>query len=643
MTRRWWPLLAGYLVAAVVLAGYGAVSGARRFAQARVTDPGPLTEIAGPVGYFTATLAGAVTLGALLYVVITARPDDAHVIDPPSFRAHRLAEVTAAVWLVAALLMIPVQAGMTTGASGFALLAQGRLPDALAVSEMARAWIVVAVCAAAIAATLRLTVRWVPHAVLLIPASIAVVAPPVTGNAGQGPDHDYAGSAAIVFATMLAITAGLRVTAAICRPGPELSRRISVVLTCGGAIALAYGAMLALLLLDGPADLLRTDYGRWLALAAVLLTAVTAADALAWRRGALTGGYLTGTSWAITAAVAAVSAMAIQAAPRLLNHDYTIWDVFLGYELPDPPNLWRLVTDWRFDSFFGAVALVAAALYIAGYLRLRRRGDDWSTGRLLSWLIGCLALLIGTSSGMRTYGSAMFSVHMAEHMLINMFVPILLVLGGPVTLALRALRPADHDATPGPREWVLALVHSKFTGFFAHPATAFLMFVSTLYIVYFTPLFDTLVRYHWGHELMTTHFLMSGYLFFWVIIGIDPGPRRLPFLGRLAVLFAVMPFHAFFGIALMTMTSIIGGDFYRMLDLPWMHSLIDDQHLGGSITWGSSELPILIVVIALVVQWARSDRRAARRADRHADAGYSGDDDLDAYNAMLAELAKHRN
>jgi cytochrome c oxidase assembly factor CtaG len=139
---------------------------------------------------------------------------------------------------------------------------------------------------------------------------------------------------------------------------------------------------------------------------------------------------------------------------------------------------------------------------------------------------------------------------------------------------------------------------------------------------------------------MTLHFLITGYLFFWGIIGVDPGPRRLPFIGRLALLFAVMPFHAFFGIATMTMPSIIGGSFYRQLDLPWLSSLVDDQHLGGAIAWGSSELPVLVVVVALVVQWSRQDRRTATRTDRHTDAKY--DDDLEAYNAMLRELAKNR-
>ena len=339
-------------------------------------------------------------------------------------------------------------------------------------------------------------------------------------------------------------------------------------------------------------------------------------------------------------AVAAISAMAVQTAPRLLAHQFTAWDVFLGYQLPDPPNALRLLTVWRFDVLLGVAAVVLAGAYVVGVLRLRRRGDSWPPGRLVAWLFGCAALLFATSSGVRAYGSAMFSVHMGEHMALNMFIPVFLVLGAPITLALRALPAAGAGHPPGPREWLLWLVHSPVSRFLSHPATAFVLFVGSLYAVYFTPVFDTLVRYHWGHEFMSLHFLITGYLFFWGIIGIDPGPKRLPFIGRLGMLFAVMPFHAFFGIATMTMTQILGGTFYRSLDLPWLASLNDDQHLGGAIAWGSSELPIIVVVVALVAQWARQDRRTAVRTDRHADAHY--DDDLDAYNAMLRELAKNR-
>jgi putative copper resistance protein D len=106
------------------------------------------------------------------------------------------------------------------------------------------------------------------------------------------------------------------------------------------------------------------------------------------------------------------------------------------------------------------------------------------------------------------------------------------------------------------------------------------------------------------------------------------------------LLFAIMPFHAFFGLSMMSSESTVGADFYRGLALPWVPDINADQHLGGAIAWGASEVPLVMVVIALVTQWARQDRRESVRSDRHADAGY--DDEMDSYNKMLRELARQR-
>jgi cytochrome c oxidase assembly factor CtaG len=646
VTGRSALLAAGYLVATAALVWYGLAAGARRFDVTGDSYPGGLTAGAEPAGYYTAALCGALCLGGLAYIVTVARPDSRGVIDEKAFRVHLLVERVAAVWAISAVLMCVVQAANDSGVAVTRLVRSTAMFDVIAASEMSRAWIVTALCAAVVAVAVRLSLRWVSHCVLMLPTLIGVVALPVSGNAASGPDHDYATSAAIVFAVALAVVTGIKAAAVLSPSGPELHARVLVAECLSGAIALVYGAML-LSLLMGSGGITATDYGRLALVAAVALALTWAGDVarvLACRRRSLvvgSGGIAAAGALATFAAMAAVSAMATQHAPRLLEHEFTSWDVLLGYALPDPPNVLRILTVWRFDTFIGVGALALAAAYLFGVVRLHRRGDRWPAGRLLSWLAGCAVLLFTSSSGVKAYGSAMFSVHMAEHMTLNMFVPILLVLGGPVTLALRALPAAGDGEPPGPREWLLWLVHSKVTAFLAHPVTAFILFVASLYLVYFTAVFDTLVRYHWGHELMSVHFLLVGYLFFWAIIGIDPGPRRLPFLGRLGLLFAVMPFHAFFGIAAMTMTSIIGGQFYRSLALPWLSSIVDDQHLGGAIAWGSSELPVIIVVVALIAQWARQDRRAAVRADRHADSSYA-DDELDAYNAMLRELARTR-
>ena len=604
------------------------------FAGLSPTTPTIVGEV---LGRFTATLAGAVCLGGLVVILIGAQPDDRGVLDAAAFRAHLVVERLSVVWAVTASVMVAVQAAADAGVSAARLVGSGRLTAALGASETGRAWVAVAVCAAVIAIASRLSVRWEWHVPLAIPAIVGVVAVPVTGNAGQGPNHDYATSSVIVFAVAVSVWAGVTIVAAMAPADPAVRGRVAISAAVAGSVALGYGLVL-LALRAGFGDLVGSGYGRLGLLVAMALVVGVIGDLTAGRsrrRWAAVPGAVVAMG-----AIAALSAMAVQTAPRLLSTQPTVFDILLGYQLPGAPTPLRLLSFWRFDAFLGVAALVLAGAYVLGVVRLRRRGDRWPAGRTVSWLAGCAALLVATGSGVRSYGSAMFSVHMVEHMTLNMFVPVLLVLGAPVTLALRVLPSAAAGAPPGPREWIVRVVHSPFTAFLSNPITAFVLFVGSLYVVYFTPLFDTLVRYHWGHEFMAVHFLLTGYLFYWGIIGVDPGPRRLPFLGRLALLFAIMPFHAFFGLAMMSSESAVGANFYRGLALPWVPDINADQHLGGAIAWGASEVPLVIVVIALVTQWARQDRRESVRSDRHADAGY--DDDMDAYNNMLRELARHR-
>ncbi|CAN5705246.1 cytochrome c oxidase assembly protein [soil metagenome] len=640
-SRRVAVLCAAGVSTLAALLVYVVLSGPSKYLETGDSPAGLLTGALMQGGTFLGTFIGGLCLGAIVYLLVVARPDERGVIDAGGFRAHLIAERSAFAWVICAVAMTAISAADDAGVSVTRLVASPAITDAIAADQRAIGWIVTACAALLVAAVLRWSLRWVSHAVLMLPAVIAVVAVPVTGNAASGPNHDYATGTVILFTVAVAILLGLKATEAAL---PSGDWRVRAVMAGAGAVAVGYGAVLLALLVPARYAF-TTAYGRWGLVAAVLVVTVVVTDVVLLRRQrchdrlhptADAAGAL-----AMIAAVGAISAMAVRTAPALLAHQFTTWDVYLGYRLPGPPTAVTLLTIWRFDTLIGVAAVVAAVGYVIAVMRLRRRGDSWPPGRTIAWLMGCGALLFVSSSGVKAYGSAMFSVHMGEHMALNMFIPVLLVLGAPATLALRVLPAAPSDTRPGPREWLLTVLQSKVTGFFSHPGVAVVLFVASLYLVYFTPLFDTLARYHWGHELMAVHFLITGYLFYWAIIGIDPGPRRLPFLGRLGLLFAVMPFHAFFGIATMSMAAIIGGTFYGHLDLPWVQNLNHDQWLGGAIAWGASEVPILIVVIALITQWARQDRRDSERIDRQSDT-YHNDDDLDAYNAMLRELSRTR-
>jgi len=309
----------------------------------------------------------------------------------------------------------------------------------------------------------------------------------------------------------------------------------------------------------------------------------------------------------------------------------------LGYAMPPAPTLWRLLTDVWPDWVFLALATLAVGTYLAGVRRLRLRGDSWPVSRTLGWVTGWLLALVATCSGLGRYGTLMFSVHMVQHMLLSMVVPIPLVLGAPVTLALRALRRGT-DGRRGVREWLLTALHAPWMRVVAHPVFGFALFVASFYGLYFSPIFQALMQGHVGHVAMNVHFLAVGYLLYWTVCGLDHSPVPLPHLARLVIMFAAAPFHAFFAIALTVTSSVIAQSWYVGLDRPWHTDLLADQHLGGDLTWGFGEVPILLVSLALIVQWSRSDDRSARRHDRQADR--DGEAELTAYNAYLASLAE---
>lgn len=174
--------------------------------------------------------------------------------------------------------------------------------------------------------------------------------------------------------------------------------------------------------------------------------------------------------------------------------------------------------------------------------------------------------------------------------------------------------------------------------FLTHPIVASAIFVAGFYALYLGGIFDAYADSHAAHLLMNLHFLLSGYLFYWVVIGIDPKPRQVEPLTKLAMVFGSLPFHAFFGIALMSMTTVLGGWFYRGLGLGWNGDLLGDQRTGGSLAWASGEVPLVVVMLALLIQWSRSDQRLAQCTDRAA--VRDNDAALAAHNAMFAELAK---
>jgi putative membrane protein len=315
-----------------------------------------------------------------------------------------------------------------------------------------------------------------------------------------------------------------------------------------------------------------------------------------------------------------------------------------GMHLPDlAPTTGRLLgLDLGTASPVAWVAVALAALYLAGLLRLRRRGIAWPALRTVSFLAGCATVFYVAASGLQAYGMALFSVHMVQHMVLTMLSPLAMLLGAPVTLALRTLSTSRGPAG-APRRLLLWGLHSRLGRIVSHPAFTVPLFIASLYGVYLTPIFDDLMASRTGHTLMLLHFLGTGLLFFGPILAVDPWPRRSGPGGRMLELMLPVPFHAFFGVVVMMSSSLLLASF---ADPPasWHIDPMWDQGSAGGIAWAFGELPTVLVLAYVVAQWSKSEDRANRSAERARERaiarGESGEDpELTAYNERLRRLA----
>jgi putative copper resistance protein D len=338
----------------------------------------------------------------------------------------------------------------------------------------------------------------------------------------------------------------------------------------------------------------------------------------------------------VAAGIAAGLARTPTPVDEVLNQNPSPAEILTGEPLPPEFTFEKYFTVWHIDLIWLLVCAFGIFFYLVGVWRLHKRGDKWPWYRTVLWVLGLALLFYITNGGINAYEMYLFSAHMGAHMTLGMMVPILLVPGAPVTLAMRAIAKRQ-DNTRGGREWILKAVHSGYANVISHPLFATVNFVGSLWLFYYTPIFRWATSDHIGHEWMIVHFLLAGYLFVQSLIGIDPVKSRFPYPFRLVQLLAAMTVHAFFGLGIMSSENLMLADWFGAMGRTWGSTPLEDQQAGGAIAWSVGEIPNLILALVIGFQWSRSDAREAKRTDRQADR--TDDAELKAYNDMLARQA----
>lgn len=621
--------------------------GSAAYEQIYYTFPGFDVAVPTAIGQGLGDLAAMLTLGALLYLLFfrDARGTRAIQIKPsPEFTVLRLASVS---WAVVSAGMVILESLDSVGMPISRLAEPGAFAFLYSASAFPRAWTVSLIAAVVTSFFCQFLTRWTGLLIPLWVTCFGILAPVVVGQILVGPNHDIGGDTGTYQTLASGAIFGVILIATIrAAQGRSLDPVVKTRLTRFVLVGIVFIACTDVLLTWfklGGSSLLESETG-WQILARWVCLVLLALALLCWRavqRSSLAQlAFLPPAIATLSIAgwIGITSAMTRIPPPHYFQPT-TISQVYLGFNVDEPPSVLVWFTHWRPNLLFIVLAIAAVAAYLWAVHVLRSRGDQWPIGRTVSWICGWCVVVFATSSGFGKYSGPDFGTHMIVHMSLNMLAPIFLVMGGIITLLLRASR-SNPTRPAGLRQWITWVLHWKVLRFVYNPLIVFVLFVGSYYGLYFTGIFGEAMRFHWAHQFMNVHFLIAGYLFYGLVIGVDRPPRPLPHIGKLGFVLAAMPFHAFFGVILMMADSgWVAENFYLYFGLPWT-DLPASQYLGGGVAWAGGELPLLLVIIALGIQWSRQDANEARRKDRHLDSGR--DEEFDDYNKMLETLANRR-
>ncbi|QBJ98655.1 cytochrome c oxidase assembly protein [Rhodococcus sp. ABRD24] len=298
-----------------------------------------------------------------------------------------------------------------------------------------------------------------------------------------------------------------------------------------------------------------------------------------------------------------------------------------------PPSLGAMVS-WNPQPLplLPLAGLALAIWYCWAVRQVCRKGRQWHWFRTVSFLCGCLLLMLVTGLGIEGYGFEIFSAWMFQHLTLSMVVPPLLVLGCPGTLLLRSTPHTGWGVAV--LRCALGALRSRTARVVLHPGITIPLFLFSYYGIYLSPVFDIVSRSWAGHTALEVFFIATGILFIVPVLSTGPLPVRQSYLGRFFDLFVEMPLHVFIGVILMMATSPLLSTFASP-PADWGVDLMADQQLAGALAWSYGEPVALFVVVIFAIRWRRDEERVNALDDKRSQ---QGDAALAEYNDFLKSL-----
>jgi cytochrome c oxidase assembly factor CtaG len=284
----------------------------------------------------------------------------------------------------------------------------------------------------------------------------------------------------------------------------------------------------------------------------------------------------------------------------------------LAGALPPPFGPGALLSEWRLDPVAIALAAGAGLLYAIGVRRVSRAGSPWAPGRRAAFFAGLGVALLSLVSPIDAYAEVLLSVHVLQHVLLALVSAPLLLLGAPVSLALRASSPEAR------RRFLLPVLHGRTASILGRPAVAWALFVGVQFGVHLSPLYEQALESDLVHALEHALFLAAGLVFWWPVVGRDPVPHRMGYPARLLYLALAMPVEAVLGVVILSASEPLYSH-YASLPAPWGPSALSEQGNAGAIMWILGTLGLVVAALLVAGAWMRDETARQRRLEARLD------------------------
>jgi len=280
----------------------------------------------------------------------------------------------------------------------------------------------------------------------------------------------------------------------------------------------------------------------------------------------------------------------------------------------EAPTAANLLLGWTFEPLptIGIVVTIWWWLWAVRRVDRAHPTNRVPRRRTVAFLAGMAALAFALLSGIDTYDTTLFSIHMVQHVLLMLVAAPLLALAAPITLILRVSSAETRN------RWVFPILHSRVVRFLGHPLVAWLIFTIMLWAVHFSPIFDAALEDPLVHDIEHILFLTGALLFWWPAVALDPAPYRLSHPARIGYLFTQMTQNTFLAVVILNATAALYPHYVSLGD-PWGVVALDDQRLAAGIMWIAGDAIFLTSILAVVAGWMGAEARNEASADRRAD------------------------